>query len=240
MEKMKVLNRNHIKYLVIIAMVIDHIAWAFVPTMSPLGQAMHFIGRITGPTMAIFIAEGYIHTSDRKKYAIRLGLFALISWIPFCLFEYGKWPKLKFGVIYSLFLAYIAIWVWDRTNLIIEFKVIVVMIMCLISMYGDWTYVAVLWAFFYYLFYDDEIKKWAVFIMIAIMEIIRFMLSKGVQREMFQLGILLVPLIFIFLYNGEGGSKKKFHKWFFYIFYPAHMVILYLIKLIVDLKLKFV
>lgn len=39
------LNRNQIKYLVIVAMLIDHIAWAFVPMASIPGQIMHFIGR---------------------------------------------------------------------------------------------------------------------------------------------------------------------------------------------------
>lgn len=46
-ERTGFLNRNQLKYLVIAAMLIDHIAWAFVPTASLLGQAMHIIGRLT-------------------------------------------------------------------------------------------------------------------------------------------------------------------------------------------------
>ena len=65
MERLS-MNRNQIKYLVIFAMLIDHIAWAWVPTASPLGQVMHFFGRLTGPTMAYFVAEGYIHTHNVK------------------------------------------------------------------------------------------------------------------------------------------------------------------------------
>ena len=76
---MRRLNRNELKYLAMAAMLIDHIAWAFVPLNSMPGQLMHFVGRLTGPTMAFFLAEGYIHTRDRKKYGLRLGLFALIS-----------------------------------------------------------------------------------------------------------------------------------------------------------------
>lgn len=49
------LNRNQLKYLVIIAMLIDHLAWAFVPTDTVLAQIMHFVGRLTGPTMAFFV-----------------------------------------------------------------------------------------------------------------------------------------------------------------------------------------
>lgn len=74
------LNRNQLKYIVIIAMLIDHIAWAFVPTASLLGQIMHFIGRLTAPTMAFFVAEGYHYTRNFKKYALRMAVFAAVSW----------------------------------------------------------------------------------------------------------------------------------------------------------------
>ena len=73
------LNRNQLKYLVIAAMLIDHIAWAFVPTASLLGQVMHVIGRLTGPTMAYMLAEGYHYTRNVKKYAVRLGIFAVAA-----------------------------------------------------------------------------------------------------------------------------------------------------------------
>lgn len=77
----KGLNRNQIKYVAIIAMLIDHIAWGFVDPIHPLlGQIMHFIGRFTGPTMAFFVGQGYIYTRDVKKYQLRLGLCALASW----------------------------------------------------------------------------------------------------------------------------------------------------------------
>ena len=93
------LNRNQLKYLVTLAMLIDHIAWAFVPTLSLPGQLMHFIGRLTGPTMAFFLAEGYIHTRDVKRYALRLLLFSLLSWPPFSFFETGHWFFPLFSVI---------------------------------------------------------------------------------------------------------------------------------------------
>ena len=64
------MNRTQLKYIVILAMLIDHIAWAFVPTASIPGQLMHFIGRLTAPTMAFFVAEGYIHTHNIKNYAL--------------------------------------------------------------------------------------------------------------------------------------------------------------------------
>ena len=113
MTKLHSLNRNELKYLVIIAMLIDHIAWAFVPTASLLGQIMHIIGRLTGPTMAYMLADGYYYTRSVEKYACRLGIFALLSWIPFSYFELGH-IGLQFGVIYTLLLSLLAIWLWDK------------------------------------------------------------------------------------------------------------------------------
>ena len=71
MTKLHSLNRNELKYLVIIAMLIDHIAWAFVPTASLLGQIMHIIGRLTGPTMAYMLADNV--TSDAGALALKAG-----------------------------------------------------------------------------------------------------------------------------------------------------------------------
>ena len=70
MERLKIINRNQLKYILIIAMIIDHIAWKFVPTGTLLGQIMHVIGRLTGPSMAILLAEGYKYTRDKKRYGL--------------------------------------------------------------------------------------------------------------------------------------------------------------------------
>ena len=122
------LNRNQLKYLVIAAMLIDHIAWAFVPTASLLGQVMHIIGRLTGPTMAYMLAEGYRYTRSVKKYAMRLGIFAVISWLPFSYFESGG-IRPAFGVIYTLFLSLLAIWFWDKAKYSVSVKWLAVLLL---------------------------------------------------------------------------------------------------------------
>ncbi len=60
-----------LKIIAIIAMLIDHIAWAFVPTGTILGQVMHTIGRITAPIMSYFISEGFYHTHNVKKICLK-------------------------------------------------------------------------------------------------------------------------------------------------------------------------
>ena len=227
---MKVINRNALKYIAIVAMLIDHIAWAFVPTESVLGLIMHFIGRLTGPTMAYMLYEGYLHTRNVKKYAIRLGIFALISWIPFSLFETGYWFNPAFGVIYTLFLALLVLCMWDRTNLPKAVKVILVIVACILSVFGDWPIFDILWPLFLFIYRDNYKKKWASFFIIIASEVILISFISGFKHSIFQLGAFMVPLILMFFYNGESGSKNAFHKWFFYVFYPLHLLILWALK----------
>lgn len=245
-------NRNQIKYLVIVAMLIDHIAWAFVPTQSILGQVMHFIGRLTGPTMAYFVVEGYLHTRNIKKYAVRLGVFALLSWLPFTLFEFGVLPIIihtgkivggisfylptvdmsvsvypLFGVVYTLFLSLLAVWLWDKGQCPKWCKILGITGLCILSVCGDWPIFDIMYALFFFIFHERTKEKWISF---SITTIFAFIFGGFSIWGLYQLGIFMVPFLIQFCYNGEAGSKKPVHKWFFYIFYPAHLFVLGLLK----------
>ena len=80
---MKTLDRRQLKLIAICAMVCDHFAWGFVDFMTPLGQSMHVIGRLTLPIMCFFVAEGYRHTSSVREYIKRMLFFWAVSIIPF-------------------------------------------------------------------------------------------------------------------------------------------------------------
>lgn len=236
MQKLS-LNRNQLKYLAIAAMLIDHIAWMFVPTASLLGQIMHFIGRLTGPTMAFFIAEGYQHTRNVKKYAIRMAIFAAISWLPFVWFERGS-VTLDVGgitilnpipqsVIFTLLLALLAIWLWDKGRCPKPAKILGIAGICLISIIADWAFWVVLYSFNFYINRNNKPVMWRNYALISIFTVLGAMAMGGVWYwQIFQFGIYMVPFFIGKLYNGEPGSKSAFNKWFFYIFYPAHLVLL--------------
>ena len=65
-------NANQLKLIAIIAMVVDHCAVVFVSDSSSVMWLLRMIGRMTAPIMCFFIAEGYFHTSNLKKYMGRL------------------------------------------------------------------------------------------------------------------------------------------------------------------------
>lgn len=81
----KSLSRDAIKYIAVFAMLLDHIAWTFLPFGTAVSQVFHSFGRITAPVMCFFISEGYVYTKSKKKYMLRLFVFALISQIPWYL-----------------------------------------------------------------------------------------------------------------------------------------------------------
>lgn len=242
------LNRNQIKYVLIAAMLIDHIAWAFVPMNTVPGQIMHFIGRLTGPSMAYFLAEGYLHTRNVPGYAKRLGIFALLSWGPFCFFELGVLPVTihtghvidpfcfyfsawdislsvipAFGVIYTLLLGLLAIWLLDKGRCPKWCKILGIIGLCILSVFGDWPVFDILYAVFFFIFRENTKKKWIAYSVISVCTFV----FGGISWEgVYQIGVFMVPFLIQFCYNGEIGSRKPVHKWFFYVFYPAHLLVL--------------
>lgn len=231
------LNRNQIKYIVIVAMLLDHIAWAFVPLQSWQGQLMHMIGRLTGPTMAYFIAEGYVHTRNVKKYAQRLAVFAVLSWAPFTFFEYGYLPLhrvngyLAFnfapGVMYTLLLSLLAVWTWDSKTMMQGQKKCIIVGLCILSFWGDWPLLDILYALSFFIYRDDEKKKWETYLCLSVLN---FAFGGFGIWGIYQVGVFFVPLLLHYAYNGKTGSKKAIHKWFFYLFYPLHLILLGILK----------
>ncbi len=234
------LTGNQIKWIAIFAMLIDHLAWAFVPTYSALGQAMHIVGRITAPTMCFFIAEGYAHTRSVGRYALRLGIFALISQAPFTYFETGKLqlfsdrflatgdPSEAFSVIYTLFLSLLAVWAWDsiRSALL---RFLAVGGLCILALPGDWMFFDVLFSVVFWIYRDDRREQAKQFAVLAALTVatscaLALLAGQPAYTQLFQAGLFLC-LPILLQYNGErGGSRNS--KWTFYIFYPAHLAVI--------------
>lgn len=85
-------------------MTLDHLAWLIFPgySLHPLAIILHILGRIAFAIFAYFIAEGYYYTSNKKRYLLRIFLFALISHVPYMLCsisfkEYGWLSLIPFA-----------------------------------------------------------------------------------------------------------------------------------------------
>lgn len=198
------------------SMLIDHIGHIFFPEV----MIFRIIGRIAFPIFAYVLAEGFHYTKDVKKYLLRLGLFALLSEIPYDLAIMGS--VLEFShqnVFFTLFFGVLMLYVMSRIkNVIMQYAVVLVAILLCQFLHTDYSNIGVLLVFIFYVFRQRKAEK------LLIAGLIFLGLTGGIQLY----ALLALPLIA--LYNGEQGPKMKA---FFYLFYPAHLLILYLVHLIV-------
>ncbi|WP_461817744.1 TraX family protein, partial [Faecalimonas sp.] len=102
------INSFQLKIIAIIAMIIDHIGLFFFPEHI----LFRIIGRISFPIFAFLIVEGFYHTRDIWKYMFRLGVFAVLSEIPFDLLTTGKVFDLRHqNVFFTLLIGVILMYV---------------------------------------------------------------------------------------------------------------------------------
>jgi len=236
----KRLNANHLKIIAIIAMTIDHIADLLYPSFpaKPLPIAMHIIGRLTAPIMWFFIAEGYHHTRDVKKYLLRLGIFAIISHFAYC-FAFGlDFVPFRSGVfnqtsvMYPLFVAVLVLWLQDTeikgmSNVI---KNILIFILIWTAFPADWSCIAVLAIIGIYRNRGNLNKQTLIMMLwVLLYAAISFFFVNKTYGIVSLFAFLVYP--FMKQYNGERG-KAGWLKWFFYIYYPAHLVIIGVLRII--------
>lgn len=230
MEMKKFLSSRDLKIIAYVTMLIDHIgAVLLIHLMANFGlynlsisyeslfniyTILRTIGRISFPLFAFGIVEGFIHTSNMKKYLIRLFLFAIISEIPFDLAIRSTAISWEYqNVIWTFLIGIIALYLGRKSgsNLFTVLFVFMGMILgeILNTDYGAY---GVLLMFAYYFLRDYPFKYliWGI--------IIYYSTPYG-----------LISLIFMFLYNGKKGMKSG--RWL-YGFYPGHLLILYLITLL--------
>ena len=228
------LDRNVIKYLMVLLMVVDHVAFCFMEKIpSPSYEIMRFFGRCVAPVFAFFIAEGSMHTSDVKKFRRRIGILAIVSYLPsvFCFigFEEIKSSPAELvaqTVIVSFYLALVALSVWYSEKMKKCTKIILIVLLTLASVVTDMPVAGVLAPFFHCVFRDNKKKR---YIAVAL-SYVDFVAPMIAMQGWSTAGVLLAPLLLIFCYNGEGGTKNAFNKWFFYVFYPLHILILGILR----------
>ena len=104
-----------LKIIAMITMIIDHSGDVFNPLLHEKSLIFNAIGRIAFPLFAFMVVEGYTHTSNIKKYLLRLFIFALISEIPFYILVVNILHADKFAmdVLFTFVFGILALLIWD-------------------------------------------------------------------------------------------------------------------------------
>ena len=238
---MKILSGAGLKWIAIITMLIDHSAKAilyigYLKPRSPLTRGtalfdlykfyriLRGVGRIAFPIFCFFLVQGFLYTRSRAKYAMRLFLFALISEFPFNL---GLHDRLFYrhhqNVYFTLFLGLIMIWLWDRIAgklrnpaVAIIFQAAEAAALCYLA----------------YFFKTDYRHKGMILILVFYLlhQLLPLSVAGGAVVMYWEWPWVLIAFPLLLLYNGKRGKQNKY---FFYAFYPAHLILIYLISLAV-------
>lgn len=235
------MNATKLKTIAVIAMIIDHIAWAFLPLPSPIAQSMHAVGRMTFPIMSFFIVEGFFHTKDIKAYIKRMGLFATISHIPYQYFSFGRVPLIKpmvgdgpyelfaSSVMTTFFIGLIVLWIAHTSKWAKWIKKIAILLVLILTIYSDYSVFGPLLILIYSTHRGNP-KEQLISTSLFMIPYILIHLYPPYNESIFIVAILL-PNLLLLNYNGkQGKSKNKWVQYSFYIIYPAHLLLLGLLQ----------
>lgn len=263
LSRIQCLSGNQLKMTAAIFMLIDHVTKVFYASIAsqiinPMLEAGQMtweqlmkihgfydflcgIGMIAFPIFVFAFAEGFAHTHNKKRYLLRLAVFALITEFFFdTTFFRGMnedtWPWYweHQNVFFTYLQALCTLWLMEQANKI-KYKLIsipsqglIVLASCFLAEFfirGDYDGFGVFLIIVIYVLRKNRLLQ------ITGMFLAKFFIAGWYNPGFFQSALqnyevqsFLISLILILLYNGKRGEKNM--KPFFYGFYPIHIAII--------------
>jgi hypothetical protein len=233
------MNRSAFKFIALLTMTIDHIgAFTLLPYIEAhpdiqylmtIYYVMRSIGRIAFVMFAFMIAEGFHKTRDVKKYFLRLFYYAVFIEVFIVIYYFisGVNGIMTFNVIWPL--------VFGLASLILLSQEKIWLKLLVIPIVGLATYLNTQYSFYGIMFiivfgmYRNIYSQMLMAIGLNALYIL-LLYQSAVQNgssnawEIFLQWFSMLAFIFIFIYNGKKGKRES--KWFFYAYYPAHVLVL--------------
>ena len=229
MEKIKQIQKKFqingavLKYIAFISMLIDHFNKAIITPylnyqqpLVAISTIFDIIGRIAFPIFAFMVVEGFYKTKSRGKYLRDLLIFAIISEIPYDMFQSKVFINNRSqNIMWALALGLLTLIIVDKlkekiknkyTWLILSILIVGVNAIIATLLSFDYDYYSIIIIFILYLFYDKRLVGSLISYLVIIKEV-----------------YAISGFAAINFYNGEKGRQNKL---FNYLFYPIHLLIL--------------
>jgi len=200
-------------------------------------HALYGLGRLAFPLFCFLLTEGFHYTKNRKRYIGLMAIFALLSEIPFDLALYGRITRILglYGhqnVFFTLLLGLLALLCIDKLKpksdkiyfkvLSVALQAVCVFITCFLAslLNTDYRFRGILFIVGFYLTRKNRL-----------LQVITFLLLYTLTYKVLPSIFIILSCVPILLYNGERGKANL--KYFFYLFYPVHLLILYLLSIVI-------
>ncbi len=219
----RIFTGNVLKIIALICMTFDHVGKEFFPDQ----VWMQIIGRIAFPIFSFMIAEGCRYTKSRKRYLITLVIMALFLQIIYYIFEKSLYMCIFVTFSLSVSLIYaIDNFVKKKNfiNFILAFGVfcgifyLTKILPSFTDFWVDYGFFGVMVSAVIYFCKKQSIKL----ILFTLMLLFVSLDLGGIQIY----SLLSVPVIA--LYNGKRGKLNL--KYLFYVYYPLHLAVIYLMR----------
>ena len=188
----KILSGSALKMIAVVTMTIDHLALFMLRHQAEFTAPlfvfhnkainwyviMRCIGRLAFPLFAFLIVEGFLHTSNRRRYGYSLLICALVSEIPWALLHHG-FHLTGHNVLFTLLLGFLGLCVIER-------------------------------------YQDDRIRQ----------GVLQAVIGSCMLPLMWVAGLAFIP---INMYDGSRGFiRGQLAKYLVYVYYPLHLLVIYL------------
>ena len=218
-------GRELLKIIAIVTMVTDHVGRVLYPDL----LFLQVIGRLSFPLFAYLVVLGVESTKKPGKYMITLLSFAIISQIPYYL-AFGIQPFDRLNILFSLFLSAVTIYFYSKRSVL----AFVPLLLSIILM-TEGSYYVVLTAVGMKLLKDAP--KLGILALVVLN--LQFLFFPDIENQIQILALFAVPLVFLHIKNWlrkeilipEHSLAYSVRKYFFYVFYPLHLALLFSIKL---------
>ena len=229
------LSGTTLKIIAAVTMLIDHFGFLFGPFIADeaLVYALRAIGRITMPIFAFFIAEGFRYTRDRKKYFLILFLLGTVCNVVY----YVAMQQIYICILTTFSVSVAILYAYDGAvnsiknkdgNFFLYFSgfAAAVAVAVFIDFFAqsrggtfDYGWVGTLLPLFAYI-----VKKNPWRLLVFAVGVLGVSTYYALTKENPIYWFTLLSLAFIALYNGKRGKYGL--KYFFYLFYPLHLLAL--------------
>ncbi|MGI6392638.1 MAG: TraX family protein [Candidatus Izemoplasmatales bacterium] len=221
-----------LKIIALITMTIDHIGLYLLPADTILYTICRCIGRVAFPLFSFMVAEGFHHSHNVKKYFLRLFGYCLIIEIGVLIYYLisGVNHLFTFNVIWPLAFGLLSLILLKRNEWYLRVSVIIILIGSeLLRMpYGAYGIGIVIIFGVYRQFLPQALMVIALNILFLDWPFLELIGRGDLAKFEYLQWFSVLALLPVYFYNGKPGAYRK---WFFYVYYPAHLGIILLLSL---------
>lgn len=242
--KGKMLSREAVGIIAALAMLLHHIADIFMPEMDALlSTVFSNLGCFAVLLLCYLTAEAYWESESKGRFAARLALFAIIAGVPYYLaFAPAGMIYIEQNFLFSLLIC-VGILIAREKIPGQGSRLIAIAVLIAISYLTDWPLLGPVFVLVLSWMRDSRKKQIAAFVVAALLaggqsysqdKWLNLPFATMLQNIAGAvIAVLLAAVLLLVFYRGrQAGKNGRFSKWFILIFYPAHLLILWLLRIL--------